>query len=149
MIAFDLKCICGCQFEGWFTNRVDFDRQSSHGMIACPYCGSGEIHKILSPVAIHPGSSYCETADTRNENTELTPGRALRLLQTIQNYVERNFENVGPQLAEESLKIHFGIAEPRNIRGVATESEEQMLLEEGIKILKIPIVKKSSGSKIN
>jgi hypothetical protein len=39
------------------------------------------------------------------------------------------------------------VAEPRNLRGVTTESEEKKLKEEGIKLLKIPMLLKSE--KIN
>jgi len=35
------------------------------------------------------------------------------------------------------------VAEPRNIRGVTTESEERKLKEEGINLLKIPMPAKS------
>ena len=63
--------------------------------------------------------------------------------------MEKNFDNVGPKLATETLKMHYGVIEPRNIRGVATESEEKILSEEGIKLLKIPMIKKRSDSKLN
>lgn len=149
MIVFDLKCICGCQFEGWFESRVDFDRQSSSGMIACPHCGSGKIRKILSPVAIHSDTAHTETAVPEIENNEITPETALNLLRSLQEYVEKNFEDVGSKLAQESLKIHYGVVAPRNIRGVATEHEEKMLLKEGIELLKIPLVKKLSDPDLN
>ena len=58
----------------------------------------------------------------------------------MQNYVKKNFEDVGAKFAEEALKIHYGAEKPRNIRGVTTEQEERMLEEEGIKLTKIPLV---------
>ena len=48
---------------------------------------------------------------------------AEKALETLQKFVAENFEDVGTDLAKESLKIHYGISEPRNIRGVTTESE--------------------------
>lgn len=149
MMVFDLKCICGCQFEGWFESRADFDRQNSAGMVSCPRCGSGEIRKILSPVAIHSATAPMETTVPDTEDNEITPEAALELLRSIQEYVEKNCENVGPKLAEESLKIHYGVVAPRSIRGVATEEEEKMLLAEGIELLKIPVVKKPSDPNPN
>jgi len=149
MIVFDLKCICGSQFEGWFESRTDFDNQNNDGLISCPRCGSDEIHKILSPVAIHSRPSHPETPAPTTEVPDITPEMALKFLRSVQDFVEKNFEDVGPKLPEESLKIHYGVIEPRNIRGVATADEEKMLLEEGIELLKIPLVKKSTDPKLN
>ena len=151
MIVFDLKCTCGCLFDGWFQSRIDFDEQNVNNLIICPECGSGEIHKILSPVAaIHTGAppSATQVPDIP-EQTEITPESALQFLRSVQEFVEKNFEDVGPKLAEESLKIHYGVKEPCNIRGVATCDEEKMLEDEGIELLKIPMVKKPSDSKLN
>jgi hypothetical protein len=148
MIVFDLQCKCGSQFEGWFASRTDFDMQRTGSMISCPRCGSCEINKILSPVAIHAGPATDMSVPQADE-----PGReeeaAIKLLGKIQEYVKKHFEDVGPKLAEESLKIRYGVAEPRNIRGVATAQQEKMLLEEGIEILKIPVVKKPSDPDLN
>ncbi len=58
-----------------------------------------------------------------------------------------NFDDVGTRLAEESLRIHYGIEKPRNFRGVATEEEERMLRKEGMELLKVPIL--SEGEKEN
>lgn len=148
MIVFDLKCSCGCQFEGWFESRSDFDRQIQVNMIACPHCGSVEIHKILSPVAIHAGVP--DTAGQPvNDREEMDADAALKILREVQDYVEKNFDDVGSRLAEESLKIHYGVSRSRNIRGVATADEEKMLLAEGIELLKIPMLKKPTDPKAN
>lgn len=147
MIVFDLKCFCGCQFEGWFADRPDLDRQIDRGLIACPRCGSDKIRKILSPVAIHSCVSREDDAAPPDADPEVVPGEVLRLLRSVQDFVEKNFDNVGSRLAEESLKIRYGVVEPRNIRGSATPDEEKMLREEGIDLLHIPVIGKPSGSK--
>ncbi|MEJ2169579.1 MAG: DUF1178 family protein [Desulfobacterales bacterium] len=54
-------------------------------------------------------------------------------------FVEKNFDDVGCDFAKEALKIHYGAAEPRNIRGVSTKEEEKTLREEGIQFFKIPL----------
>lgn len=149
MIIFDLECICGSQFEGWFESRADFEKQNSDNLIVCSRCGSDKIHKILSPVAIHSGTSPAETHPPTAENFDITPEMALKFLRSMQDFVEKNFEDVGPELAKESLKILYGVIEPRNIRGVATADEEKMLKDEGIELLKIPLVKKSSDPNLN
>jgi len=57
----------------------------------------------------------------------------------IVDYVEKNFDNVGCEFASEALKMHYGVKEPRNIRGTSTEKEEKTLKKEGIQFLKIPV----------
>jgi hypothetical protein len=57
----------------------------------------------------------------------------------ISDFVEKNFDDVGCNFAKEALKIHYGVTEPRNIRGVSTDKEEKTLKEEGIQFFKVPI----------
>lgn len=150
VIIFDLQCVCDYQFEGWFESREDFERQNSSSLISCPRCGSDRIHKILSPVPFHTGGACpAQASSPSTEEAALTPQQAMQFLRSIQDFVEQNFEDVGPKMAEESLKIHYGVCKPRNIRGVATANEEKMLADEGIELLKVPMVRKSSGNKSN
>ncbi len=148
MIIFDLQCACGCQFEGWFESRADFDRQTVAGLIACPDCRGREIHKILSPVPFHSGAPD-SMSPSHEDRAEVSAEEAVQFLRSVQEIVEKHFEDVGAKLAEESLKIHYGLAEPRNIRGFTTAGEEKMLLDEGIELLKIPLVRKNSDPKLN
>ena len=146
MIIFDLQCICGSQFEGWFDSRGDFDRQHAEGELLCPDCGSDRIHKILSPVSIRSGSQAAAATPLLSGDGNSS---ALQFLRSFQDFVEKNFEDVGAKLAEESLKIHYGVEEPRNIRGVTTADQEKMLRDEGIELLQLPLRKKETDSKLN
>jgi hypothetical protein len=60
-------------------------------------------------------------------------------MQKVAAFVDKNFEDVGCKFATEALKMHYGAAEQRNIRGTSTETEEKMLKEEGISFLKVPV----------
>jgi hypothetical protein len=51
----------------------------------------------------------------------------------------RNTEDVGERFAEEARRIHFGEAEERGIRGVASPQERQALHEEGIEVMALPL----------
>ena len=64
-----------------------------------------------------------------------------RLAGEIVDYIDKNFEDVGPDFAKESLKMHYGVAEKKNIKGLATDKEEKMLKDEGIQFFKLPITK--------
>ena len=69
----------------------------------------------------------------------MNPRQVLRL---IQNYINKNFENVGLDFTKEALKIHFGESKKRNIKGTASPDQETLLKQEGIQFFKIPIVKR-------
>jgi hypothetical protein len=141
MIVFDLACDCGLRFEGWFRDSDDFERQQEGELICCPSCQGSRVRKILSPVSVRLKGERNHPLDPRESATEEATAEVLR---SLQEYVVSNYEDVGPTLAEESLKIHYGLEEPRNIRGSSTEEEEKVLKKEGIEILKIPLPAKSN-----
>lgn len=134
MIAYDLQCENGHRFEGWFEDRREFLAQKKRGLIACPVCNSAAVAQIPSRFGIR--SSAAERATAPEPDT----AQALeRLGREISEFVAKNFDDVGCNFAREALKIHYGAAEPRNIRGVSTPAEEKLLTEEGVKFLKLPL----------
>jgi len=143
MIVFDLECNCGYTFEGWFQDRQDFDNQQTASFLICPECGGRDIRKILSPIRAQTSGNALEKTLHIETGKAESPTDAFKALETLREFIENNFEDVGTEMATESLKIHYGVSEPRNIRGVTTELEEKKLREEGINILKIPMPVKS------
>ena len=132
MIVFDLKCLHGHKFEGWFDDGKAYEDQKAGGLLTCPVCNDANISKI--PTAFSIKSSYPEKMFSPQQK-ELA-----KIENKLAAFIENNFDNVGPRFATEALKIHYGVAEPRNIRGSSTEKEEKMLKEEGIAFIKIPVV---------
>ena len=139
MIAYDLQCGNGHRFEGWFEDSRTFDRQNKDGLIACPICEDTAILKMPSIFAIKGASSTIP----RKEDQQAAMAALGR---QIVAYVENNFDNVGADFAEEALKMHYGVSEPRSIRGVSTPKEEETLKSEGINFFKIPIPSDPDGS---
>ncbi len=128
MIIFELRCANGHRFEGWFENSDTFEGQLAQGQIACPCCDDLNIEKVPSPVSIKKKTSPSD--DSKN---------AYQTWRNLCRYVVENFEDVGHNFATEALKVHYGQAEERNIRGVTTEPEEEMLEKEGVPFVKIPM----------
>jgi len=128
MIIFDLRCTNDHRFEGWFDNIDDLKTQLAQAKIACPYCGDIDIERVLSPVSIKKKTSPPDDLKS-----------AYKTWQNLCRYVRENFEDVGHNFAREALKVHYGQAEERNIRGVTTEPEEDMLKKEGVPFVKIPM----------
>jgi len=142
MIVFDLICVCGYQFEAWFQDRLDYDNQKQQALLECPVCGAHDIHKILSPVAARKYADFSSKTSVPGayEPEQLpTAKEAKELINAVSRYVKENYLDVGDRLAETALKMHYGVEESKKIRGVATEQEEQMLADEGIELVKIPL----------
>jgi hypothetical protein len=139
MIAYDLQCSQGHQFEGWFEDSRAFERQNEQGLIACPVCDDTAILKVPSTFAIKATSGTIPLKP--DGQTDMAA-----LGKQIVDYVENNFDNVGADFAEEALKMHYGVSEPRNIRGVSTPQEEETLKSQGINFFKFPVpVKAEDG----
>jgi len=131
MIAFDLMCGNGHIFECWFKDSASYEEQKEEGIINCPICNDTQIEKVLSPFMVKKGVS--------EKKQEVNPAH---VLQAIQNFVDKHFEDVGVNFTKEALKIHYGETQKRNIKGTATSEEETLLKKEGVQFIKIPIVKR-------
>jgi hypothetical protein len=134
VIAFDLFCSKGHKFEGWFRDSGSFEEQKSSGTITCPVCNDNQIERAFSPFRIR--------RDVEKRGRGLDPQQAYQALQIISDYVDKHFEDVGSDFYKEAIKIHYGETEKRNIKGTATPEEEIILKEEGVKFLKVPIIKR-------
>ncbi|MGD9212373.1 MAG: DUF1178 family protein [Desulfobacteraceae bacterium] len=136
MIIFDLQCQNGHAFEGWFEDSQAFEEQKRQGLIACPVCNDTSVVKVPSTFAIKGASQDLKPSASQKMDYR-------KLGRQIAEYVKHNFDDVGTDFAKEALKIHYGVSQPRNIRGVSTMEEEETLKEEGIEFFKLPMVSSS------
>jgi hypothetical protein len=134
MIAFDLQCSNGHAFEGWFEDGQAYEKQKKKGQLACPFCNDTLVSKIPSTFAIKSSQ-----VSHPPENLASNQMSMEKIGQKIVDFVEKNFDDVGCDFTKEALKIHYGVSEQRNIKGVSTKQEEKILKEEGIEFFKIPM----------
>ncbi len=131
MIAFDLFCSNGHKFECWFKDNDSFEKQKSSGLVNCPICNDDRIEKAFSPFAIK-----------KNGQKKKGIAETYKALQAVQDYLDKHFEDVGVNFTKEALKIHCGESKKRNIKGTATPDQENLLKEEGVPFVKVPILKR-------
>jgi len=131
MIAYDLQCVNGHSFEGWFEDRKAYNAQKKKALIACPVCNSTSIARIPSMFAIKSSAPLKELSDQQADIENIG--------KKIVDFVEKNFDDVGTDFAKEALKMHYGVTKARNIRGLSTKEEEKTLKEEGVHFIKVPI----------
>lgn len=130
MVVFDLECGAGHRFEGWFDDLKDLKSQIRKGLVTCPVCGDTEVRQVPSSFGIAKGGRRDSGEGDQEHMTQA-------LAMAAQRYFRENFEDVGTSFAKEALKIHYGAAEQRNIRGVSSEEEEKMLKDEGVDFFKV------------
>jgi hypothetical protein len=136
VIIYDLKCEKQHKFEGWFKDLAAFEEQRAGKLITCPLCGSSDVAMVPSSISVMGKSR--ELKERKANLADLSP---MKMLEMINDFVAKNFDDVGERFAEVALKIHRGEEQKRNIRGVTTDKEEETLREEGVEFMKIPAPK--------
>jgi hypothetical protein len=137
LIRYSLSCEKAHEFEGWFSQSAEFDRQKASGFLTCPVCGSGEVSKVLMAPAV--------ATSRQKEGTQALAVSAvqkqamIKLKEAIQE-IRASSEDVGERFHEEARRIHYGEAEARGIIGQASPVEVKSLIEEGIEIAPLPVL---------
>jgi hypothetical protein len=137
LIRYSLICDNAHEFEGWFSESADFDRQVASGFLTCPVCNSASISKLLMAPSV-------STARGKEEMQTLAMNvarkEAMTKLREAIDTIKANAEDVGTKFPEEARRIHYGEADARGIIGHATPDEAQALVEEGIEIAALPVL---------
>jgi hypothetical protein len=164
MIHYQLRCSEAHEFDGWFRDSAEFDRQAGLGLVECPACGDVKVTRALMAPAVTtravPASreapqvtSPAPAADPAVSVPVPAPARAaaklpahvFAMLQRMRAEVEKHCDYVGPDFAEEARRMHKGESDRRGIYGEATPDEAQSLADEGIEISSIPWVPRADG----
>ena len=140
MIVFDLECINGHAFEGWFQDKQEMETQQEQGLLQCPVCDTTAVVQKLHPIAIK--TSAPARHSEAQQALQASQEAMAELTERVVKFVENNFEDVGTSFAKEALKMHYGASEHRSIRGTTTREEEKTLHKEGVRVIKIPVYKK-------
>ncbi|MCJ7994240.1 DUF1178 family protein [Rhizobium cremeum] len=137
MIRYSLICENAHDFEGWFSESADFDRQKASGFLTCPVCGSLDVSKVLMAPSV-------STARQKDKISALAvheaQKEAVAKLKEVIASIRANSEDVGERFPEEARKIHYGEAEARGIIGQASLTEVKSLMDEGIEIAPLPML---------
>ena len=143
MIVFDLECENGHGFEGWFESREAMQQQEEDGLLTCPVCESPRVTRKLHAVSIRK-SSFCNNSPPPASEQALQARQDVltEFAEKVGEYVEKNFDNVGTDFAQQALKMHYGVEEHRNIRGITTTEEDKVLKKEGVHVVSLPVRKK-------
>jgi hypothetical protein len=154
MIRYSLICDRKHDFEIWFKNSADYDKQAKRGLVSCPACGSTKVEKaLMAPALGHGGKKKAAAradaappeAAAANEATSpvvMSPQESeLRAkLKELREHLTKNADNVGTKFPEEARKMHYGEIEHRSIYGEASPKDAKELHEEGIEFHPLPVL---------
>lgn len=141
MKVLDLRCSNGHGFEGWFGSEDDFLSQNGRGLIECPMCADRVVTRLPSAPRLNLSGareSGPAPAAAKPQAVDGSGDLQAMWLKAVQHALAHTVD-VGERFAEEARRIHYGEADARGIRGVATPQERQALHEEGIEVMTLPI----------
>ena len=131
MIVFNLICKeCNFEFEGWFDNSSEFEKQKRKKFVICPSCNSESIIKSL----MAPNLSTKTNAKQLIKKQKAVANN----INKYKKIIEKNFDYVGDDFTEEAKKMKYGEINERPIYGEANEIQTKELLEEEINIIPLP-----------
>ncbi len=155
MIRYSLVCDRKHDFEIWFQNSADYDKQVKRKLVACPGCGSTKVEKALMAPSLGSGAKKRKSsapqpaeapAAVEAPAAESTPVAMMSpqekefrsKLKELREHLTKNADNVGKKFPEEARKMHYGEVEHRSIYGEATPEDAKELHEEGIEFHPLP-----------
>lgn len=164
MIRYSLVCERKHEFEVWFKNSADYDKQSKRGLVSCPACGSEKVEKALMapslgrgtkkkgrseiavpaevPAADAPAPAESKAQENKAQVAMMSPQeREFRAkLRELRDHLTKNAENVGGKFPEEARKMHYGETKHRSIYGEASPKDAKELADEGIEFHPLPML---------
>ena len=152
MIRYALACDKQHEFEIWFKNSADHDRQRKRGLVTCPACGSAKVEKTIMAPALSR-SSKSKSAPSAELATPTAPETKSpvammspqehefrKKLKELREHLTKNADNVGAKFPEEARKMHYGEIEHRSIYGEASPKDAKELHDEGIEFHPLPVL---------
>ena len=138
MIVFDLRCVHGHGFEGWFASSEEFTRQQEMHLVRCPICDDARVERLPSArVHVKKSAATMDQPVAKDAPQEAILGFPADLVAKLREIV-RNTEDVGEKFPDEARKIHYEEIPARAIRGKASREEAQALTDEGIEFSPLP-----------
>lgn len=154
MIKYQLNCNNEHQFDGWFPNIAEFERQQEKKLLICPLCDSNQVDRAIMSPGIGKSKSKSKTKTTSKsqldneefykaqftDDTMIPASQAKNILRKIRKKIVREFDNVGYRFMKEYRKHEKG---ERNDKfyGVPSKEEVKELVEEGVDLFHLPNVK--------
>ncbi len=138
MIVYDLKCGAGHRFEGWFGSAEEFIGQKRRNLLSCPSCADVQIERMPSATRINVGATETPQLPAQAEGRDALAIAQMLYSRMLDELITKS-EDVGDRFPEEARRIYYEETPARAIRGVATRTEHEELVDEGIPVSRLPV----------
>jgi len=135
MIRYVLICEDDHEFESWFKDAATFEDLRDADCLECPTCGTHKVDRAVMAPRILSKARPGQDPEVRAR--EVAMG-ILSEMGALREKIEKEFDDVGDQFADEARRMHYGEAEKRGIYGEATVEDAVDLADEGIDVLPLP-----------
>ena len=138
MILYKLICKdCEISFDSWFSSSKEYEKLKKQKFLNCQACGSLNVQKtLMSPSVLRSKN------DTKIDNQDLKVKEIKKKILEYQDFIKKNFEDVGENFAYEARSIHYKDKKPsKEFYGTASKEDLKELNEEGIEVEEIPWIK--------
>ena len=138
MIKYKLKCKnCEKSFDSWFSSSKEFEKLRSKKFLSCHFCNSKKIIKTLMAPNIMTANQKLGNNLKMKKNNKIK-----KKILEFQNFIEKNFENVGDDFAYKARSLHYDNKKnKKGIYGNASQNQIKELKEEGIETQIFPWIK--------
>ncbi len=144
MIQYQLRCEHDHQFDGWFPNIAEFERQKEKQLLMCPLCDSKQVDRaIMSPRVSKikdKNKKNPEKIEQITPDTMIPAASAREILKKIRRQIVKDFDNVGDSFVKEYRKHEKGDRDDK-FYGTPNNKEIKELLDEGINLYHVPEIK--------
>ena len=142
MIKYQLRCEHDHQFDGWFPNIIEFERQQQKNLLICPMCDSTHVDRAIMSPSIGKSRSVKKKdyAETITPDTMISAGQAKNILRKIRKHIVKEFDNVGDKFVDEYRKHESGARDDR-FYGTPDKKQVKELLAEGVNLFHVPDIK--------
>ena len=123
---------CKIKFDSWFSSSSEYEKLKKKKYLNCHFCNSNEIIKtVMAPNILNYNDKKEKKIRKKNDIRK-------RILE-FQNFIKKNFKNVGKDFAYEARSIHYNDKKKsKGIYGTASQDDLKELKEEGIDTQMIP-----------
>ena len=138
MILYKLICKdCEISFDSWFSSSREYEKLRKKKFLNCHACNSLNVQKTLMSPSIFRSKN-----NNKIDNQDLKDKKFKKTILEYQNFIKKNFDNVGENFAYEARSVHYKDKKvSRGFYGTASNVDLNELNEEGIDVEMIPWVK--------
>ena len=147
MIQYQLRCEHDHQFDGWFPNIAEFERQQEKHLLICPLCDSRHVDRAMMSPRIGKGkdknNQKTPKAEQITPDTMIPAAQAKNILRRIRKHIVTEFDNVGNTFVKEYRKFEKGERDAK-FYGTPSQEEVKKLLDEGTDLFHVPAIKEDA-----